>query len=67
MANSLSILNFEANVVPEFKEQRGKDWILYGSEVSCWNYTGTAQSIMLSSTASVTMFVAVDGPLTQME
>jgi DNA-binding MarR family transcriptional regulator len=32
MANSLSILNFEANVVPEFKEQRGKDWILYGSE-----------------------------------
>lgn len=32
MANSLSILKFEANVVPEFKEQRGKDWILYGSE-----------------------------------
>jgi predicted transcriptional regulator len=32
MANSLSILNFEANVVPQFKEQRGKDWILYGSE-----------------------------------
>jgi DNA-binding MarR family transcriptional regulator len=32
MANSLSILKFEANVVPQFKEQRGKDWILYGSE-----------------------------------
>lgn len=32
MVNSLSILKFEANVVPQFKEQRGKDWIMYGSE-----------------------------------
>jgi DNA-binding MarR family transcriptional regulator/sulfur carrier protein ThiS len=32
MANRLSILNFEASVVPEFKEARGKDWILYGAE-----------------------------------
>ena len=32
MENRLSILNFEASVVPEFKEARGKDWILYGAE-----------------------------------
>jgi DNA-binding MarR family transcriptional regulator len=32
MANNFSILNFEANVVPVFKEARGKDWILYGAE-----------------------------------
>ena len=32
MENNISILNFAAQKVPDFKEQRGKDWILYGSE-----------------------------------
>lgn len=32
MENKLSILNFAAQKVPDFKEQRGKDWIMFGTE-----------------------------------
>jgi DNA-binding MarR family transcriptional regulator len=32
MENNISILNFAAQKVPDFKEQRGKDWIMFGTE-----------------------------------
>jgi predicted transcriptional regulator len=32
MENNISILNFAAQKVPDFKEQRGKDWIQFGTE-----------------------------------
>jgi len=32
MENNISILNFAAQKVPDFREQRGKDWILFGAE-----------------------------------
>ena len=31
-SNNFSILNFAAQKVPDFKEQRGKDWIQFGTE-----------------------------------
>jgi len=32
MENNISILNFAAQKVPDFKEERGKDWVMFGTE-----------------------------------
>jgi len=32
MENNISVLNFAAQKVPDFKEARGKDWIMFGTE-----------------------------------
>ena len=32
MESNISVLNFAAQKVPDFKEARGKDWIMFGTE-----------------------------------